>query len=46
MAVSQMTLSLVANHTTSDLTHGQRSCPGRFFATNEIKYALCHLLLK
>lgn len=26
--------------------HGQHSCPGRFFAANEIKIALCHLLLK
>ncbi|KAL6161530.1 hypothetical protein ACJQWK_08455 [Exserohilum turcicum] len=26
--------------------HGKYSCPGRFFASNEIKLALCHLLLK
>ncbi|KAI0204652.1 cytochrome P450 [Astrocystis sublimbata] len=26
--------------------HGQHSCPGRFFAANEIKVLLCHLLLK
>lgn len=26
--------------------HGQHSCPGRFFAANEIKVALCHLLMK
>ncbi|POS69004.1 cytochrome P450 [Diaporthe helianthi] len=26
--------------------HGQHSCPGRFFAANELKIALCHLLLK
>lgn len=26
--------------------HGQHACPGRFFASNEIKVALCHLLLK
>jgi cytochrome P450 len=26
--------------------HGKHSCPGRFFASNEIKVALCHLLLK
>ncbi|KAH8668636.1 ent-kaurene oxidase [Xylariales sp. PMI_506] len=26
--------------------HGQHACPGRFFASNEIKIALCHLLLK
>ncbi|TEA17775.1 Cytochrome P450 monooxygenase eqxH [Colletotrichum sidae] len=26
--------------------HGQHACPGRFFAANEIKIALAHLLLK
>lgn len=26
--------------------HGYFACPGRFFASNEIKIALCHLLLK
>ena len=26
--------------------HGYYSCPGRFFAANEIKLALCHLLMK
>ncbi|KAF6785740.1 cytochrome p450 monooxygenase, partial [Colletotrichum musicola] len=26
--------------------HGYFACPGRFFAANEIKVALCHLLLK
>ena len=26
--------------------HGQHACPGRFFAANETKVALCHLLLK
>ena len=26
--------------------HGQHACPGRFFAVNELKIALCHLLLK
>ncbi|KAM4054538.1 cytochrome p450 [Hirsutella rhossiliensis] len=26
--------------------HGRHACPGRFFAANEIKIALCHLLLK
>lgn len=26
--------------------HGQWACPGRFFAANEIKILLCHLLLK
>ncbi|KAK5637615.1 hypothetical protein RRF57_013330 [Xylaria bambusicola] len=26
--------------------HGTHSCPGRFFASNELKVALCHLILK
>ncbi|KAI9155748.1 Dihydromonacolin L monooxygenase LovA 1 [Paramyrothecium foliicola] len=26
--------------------HGYFACPGRFFASNEIKIALCHLLIK
>ncbi|KAL0262446.1 hypothetical protein SLS55_001414 [Diplodia seriata] len=26
--------------------HGQHACPGRFFASNEIKIAVAHLLLK
>jgi cytochrome P450 len=26
--------------------HGEHACPGRFFASNEIKIILCHLLLK
>ncbi|KAI9155751.1 Cytochrome P467 monooxygenase [Paramyrothecium foliicola] len=26
--------------------HGVHACPGRFFASNEVKIALCHLLLK
>ncbi|ETS75487.1 hypothetical protein PFICI_12431 [Pestalotiopsis fici W106-1] len=26
--------------------HGNHACPGRFFAANELKIALCHLLLK
>jgi cytochrome P450 len=26
--------------------HGSHACPGRFFAANELKLALCHLLLK
>lgn len=26
--------------------HGMHACPGRFFASNEVKVALCHLLLK
>lgn len=26
--------------------HGKHACPGRFFAANEIKVALCHMLMK
>ncbi|ORX99697.1 cytochrome P450 monooxygenase-like protein [Clohesyomyces aquaticus] len=26
--------------------HGKHACPGRFFAANEMKTALCHLMLK
>jgi len=26
--------------------HGQHACPGRFFASNEMKIALCFLLIK
>ncbi|KIL86301.1 hypothetical protein FAVG1_10699 [Fusarium avenaceum] len=26
--------------------HGQHACPGRFFAANEIKVVLCHILVK
>ncbi|KAK2052111.1 ent-kaurene oxidase [Colletotrichum caudatum] len=26
--------------------HGSHACPGRFFAANEVKIILCHLLLK
>lgn len=26
--------------------HGQHACPGRFFAANEVKIVLCHLLMK
>lgn len=26
--------------------HGKHACPGRFFATTEIKIILCHLLIK
>lgn len=37
-------VSTTANH--MGFSHGQHSCPGRFFAANEIKIALCHLLLK
>ncbi|KAI0968028.1 cytochrome P450 [Xylaria arbuscula] len=26
--------------------HGEHACPGRFFASNEIKIIMCHLLMK
>lgn len=26
--------------------HGEHACPGRFFAANEIKIVLCHILLQ
>lgn len=26
--------------------HGEHACPGRFFAANELKILLCHMLLK
>jgi cytochrome P450 len=26
--------------------HGRDACPGRFFAANEVKVAICHILLK
>ncbi|KAI0544219.1 cytochrome P450 [Xylaria curta] len=26
--------------------HGEHACPGRFFASNEIKIIMCHLLIK
>ena len=26
--------------------HGEHACPGRFFAANEIKVVMCHLLLQ
>lgn len=26
--------------------HGKHACPGRFFASNEVKILLCHLLYK
>ncbi|KPM38517.1 hypothetical protein AK830_g8048 [Neonectria ditissima] len=37
-------VSTSANHI--GFGHGQHACPGRFFAANEIKIALCHILLK
>lgn len=26
--------------------YGKHACPGRFFASNEVKVALCHILMK
>jgi cytochrome P450 len=26
--------------------HGEHACPGRFFASNEVKIIMCHILLK
>ncbi|KAI1690339.1 Cytochrome P450 [Pyrenophora tritici-repentis] len=40
---SQLVATSVDNLT---FGHGNHACPGRFFAANEIKLALCHLLLK
>ncbi|KAI1086991.1 cytochrome P450 [Rostrohypoxylon terebratum] len=38
---------LVTTHSAHTLFgHGQHACPGRFFAANEVKILLCHLLLK
>lgn len=37
-------VSTVPEHITFGL--GKYACPGRFFAANEVKLALCHLLLK
>ncbi|KAI1877566.1 hypothetical protein JX265_003574 [Neoarthrinium moseri] len=34
------------NSTHLGFGHGEHSCPGRFFAANEIKVALCHILVK
>ena len=42
-----MKAHLVSTHL-DNLTFGRgmQACPGRFFAANEVKIALCHLLLK
>ncbi|KAJ1332084.1 cytochrome P450 monooxygenase 2 [Microdochium nivale] len=32
--------------TSMSFGHGLHACPGRFFAANELKVALCHLLIK
>ncbi|KAI6484402.1 hypothetical protein MCOR14_007038 [Pyricularia oryzae] len=37
-------VSVTPDHLT--FGYGKYACPGRFFAANEIKLALCHLLLK
>ncbi|KAK1977660.1 cytochrome P450 [Colletotrichum cereale] len=37
-------VSISASH--PGFGHGQHACPGRFFAANELKIALAHLLLK
>lgn len=37
-------VSTSANHL--GFGHGKHACPGRFFAANEVKIALCHMLLK
>lgn len=37
-------ISTSADHTA--FSHGKHACPGRFFAANEIKIAMVHLLLK
>lgn len=34
------------NHTHLAFGHGKQACPGRFIAINEVKLALCHILLK
>lgn len=37
-------ISTSADHTA--FSHGKHACPGRFFAANEVKIAMVHLLLK
>nr|L7WRY5.1 RecName: Full=Cytochrome P450 monooxygenase notH'; AltName: Full=Notoamide biosynthesis cluster protein H' [Aspergillus versicolor]AGC83579.1 P450 monooxygenase [Aspergillus versicolor] len=34
------------NSTNLNFGHGKQACPGRFIAVNQIKIALCHMLLK
>ncbi|RGP62351.1 putative cytochrome p450 monooxygenase lova [Fusarium sporotrichioides] len=34
------------SHDQMGFGHGIHACPGRFFAANEIKIALCHMLIK
>lgn len=40
---SALLVSTSANH--MGFGHGVHACPGRFFASNEIKIALCHIIL-
>lgn len=42
--VSNQFVSTSANHL--GFGHGVHACPGRFFASTEVKVALCHILLK
>jgi cytochrome P450 len=37
-------VSTSANHL--GFGHGEHACPGRFFASNEVKIIMCHILLK
>lgn len=39
-----MAVTTSPNHTA--FGHGQHSCPGRFFAINEVKVAMAHMLMK
>lgn len=34
------------SHEHTAFSHGKHACPGRFFAANEVKIAMVHLLLK
>jgi cytochrome P450 len=45
---SKETMTYLVNTSPNHLGfgHGMHSCPGRWFASNEVKIALCHLLLK
>ncbi|KAJ1325322.1 cytochrome P450 monooxygenase 2 [Microdochium nivale] len=44
---TKLPVHLVSTGLTSlSFGHGNHACPGRFFAANELKIALCHLLIK
>ncbi|KAJ1329931.1 cytochrome P450 monooxygenase 2 [Microdochium nivale] len=44
---TKLPVHLVSTGPTSlSFGHGNHACPGRFFAANELKVALCHLLIK